>query len=128
MDIQARLGSDIAMVLDECLAYPATRDAAAASMTAVGPMGAAVPRSASSSCSRHPSTDVTVSNPGQAQFGIVQGGVFPGPAGRERRRDRRDRVRGLCHRRAQRRRADRPDVRSRRGRRRGGCRQTGRAT
>src|SRR3954463_15230769 len=31
-DIQARLGSDIAMVLDECLAYPATRDSAGAAM------------------------------------------------------------------------------------------------
>src|SRR6187399_852549 len=31
-DIQARLGSDIAMVFDECLAYPATRESAAASM------------------------------------------------------------------------------------------------
>ena len=31
-DIQARLGSDIAMVLDECLAYPATHDEAARSM------------------------------------------------------------------------------------------------
>ena len=31
-DIQANLGSDIAMVLDECLGYPATRDEAAASM------------------------------------------------------------------------------------------------
>src|SRR6185436_9496143 len=31
-DIQANLGSDIAMVLDECLAYPATHEAAAASM------------------------------------------------------------------------------------------------
>src|SRR3954470_24831914 len=31
-DIQAQLGSDIAMVLDECIAYPATRDAARASM------------------------------------------------------------------------------------------------
>ena len=27
IDIQARLGSDVAMVLDECLAYPATHDA-----------------------------------------------------------------------------------------------------
>src|SRR5215218_3986307 len=32
VDIQARLGSDIAMVLDECLSYPATRDGAAVSM------------------------------------------------------------------------------------------------
>ena len=32
VDIQARLGSDIAMVLDECLAYPATHAEAARSM------------------------------------------------------------------------------------------------
>ena len=32
VDIQAALGSDIAMVLDECLAYPATHEAAAESM------------------------------------------------------------------------------------------------
>src|SRR5690242_20206332 len=31
VDIQARLGSDIAMVLDECLAYPASHDDAARS-------------------------------------------------------------------------------------------------
>src|SRR5437667_10035688 len=31
-DIQAQLGSDIAMVLDECLAHPATAEAARASM------------------------------------------------------------------------------------------------
>src|SRR5262245_64773993 len=84
VDIQARLGSDIAMVFDECLAYPATREAAADSMrrsvrwaarcrvrmeglrsgtgpgTGPGPVPRPVP-----------------TNPGQAQFGIVQGGVFP---------------------------------------------------
>ena len=73
VDIQARLGSDIAMVLDECLSYPATRDQAAASMQ----------RSVrwAQRC-RHrfadlpAASDVQVSNPGQAQFGIVQGGVF----------------------------------------------------
>jgi queuine tRNA-ribosyltransferase len=32
VDIQARLGSDIAMVLDECLAYPASRNETAQSM------------------------------------------------------------------------------------------------
>jgi queuine tRNA-ribosyltransferase len=76
-DIQARLGSDVAMVLDECLAYPASHDAARDAMqrTALWARrardrwlrvrdGGAIPR-------------VTVSNPGQAQFGIVQGGVFP---------------------------------------------------
>jgi queuine tRNA-ribosyltransferase len=74
VDIQARLGSDIAMVLDECLSYPATRDEAAASMTRsvrwaarcrqrFGDLGSSLPGAA-------------ISNPGQAQFGIVQGGVF----------------------------------------------------
>jgi queuine tRNA-ribosyltransferase len=74
VDIQARLGSDIAMVLDECLAYPMTRDAAAESMQRsvrwarrcrdqlVG-LRTGPPR-------------LTVTNAGQAQFGIVQGGVF----------------------------------------------------
>jgi queuine tRNA-ribosyltransferase len=74
-DIQARLGSDIAMVLDECLAFPATREAAAASMT----------RSVrwAHRCRQRllvlrdtTIEGVTVTNPGQAQFGIVQGGVF----------------------------------------------------
>jgi queuine tRNA-ribosyltransferase len=80
VDIQARLGSDIAMVLDECLSYPASRDDTAASMerslrwarrcrdrfvslvdrgTLSGPSG----------------PDIQLSNPEQAQFGIVQGGV-----------------------------------------------------
>jgi queuine tRNA-ribosyltransferase len=75
VDIQARLGADIAMVFDECLAYPAERDAVAVSME----------RSArwARRCRErlaHLRTarvgDVTVTNPGQAQFGIVQGGVF----------------------------------------------------
>jgi queuine tRNA-ribosyltransferase len=82
-EIQANLGSDIAMVLDECLGYPATRDETAASMErtlrwekrcrerflrlpAEGPPQAA---------SREPRA-VVVTNPGQAQFGIVQGGTY----------------------------------------------------
>jgi len=74
-DIQARLGSDIAMVLDECLAYPATREAAAQSMA----------RSVrwAERCRRRllelrsgAAIDGGISNSGQAQFGIVQGGVF----------------------------------------------------
>jgi queuine tRNA-ribosyltransferase len=76
VDIQARLGSDIAMVLDECLAYPATHDAAASSMQ----------RSArwARRCRDRFLADATVdenrgpvTNPGQAQFGIIQGGLFP---------------------------------------------------
>jgi len=78
-DIQAQLGSDIAMVLDECLAHPATPDArdlvrhsmertlrwaqrARDRFLALGDGG--VP-------------GVRVCNPGQAQFGIVQGSLFP---------------------------------------------------
>ncbi|MBI3049505.1 MAG: tRNA guanosine(34) transglycosylase Tgt [Acidobacteria bacterium] len=74
-DVQARLGSDIAMVLDECLALPATRDEAAIAMARsvrwaercrrrlLALRDGAVP-------------DVRASNPGQAQFGVVQGGAF----------------------------------------------------
>jgi queuine tRNA-ribosyltransferase len=74
-DIQARLGADIAMVLDECVAFSVARDEAAAAMR----------RSAAwaGRCRRRLAelrdgsvSDVTVSNPGQVQFGIVQGGVF----------------------------------------------------
>jgi queuine tRNA-ribosyltransferase len=91
-DIQANLGSDVAMVLDECLAYPATRDEVAASMErtlrwearcrrrflqlrdeggqAACPSGVLVDPPAAGRCQRP-----AVTNPWQAQFGIVQGGV-----------------------------------------------------
>jgi queuine tRNA-ribosyltransferase len=73
VDIQARLGSDIAMVLDECLSYPASRDEAAASMQ----RSARWARRCRDRFARlGPGADVQVSNPGQALFGIVQGGVF----------------------------------------------------
>jgi queuine tRNA-ribosyltransferase len=92
-EIQANLGSDIAMVLDECLGYPATRDEAAASMARTlrwearcrtrfldlqaegggrrAATGGGTPPGAES---REPEA-VFVSNPGQAQFGIIQGGT-----------------------------------------------------
>jgi queuine tRNA-ribosyltransferase len=77
-EIQANLGSDIAMVLDECLGYPATRDEAAASMERTlrwekrcRERFLALPQAAS----REPRA-VVVTNPGQAQFGIVQGGTY----------------------------------------------------
>ena len=75
-DIQAQLGSDIAMVLDECLAHPAEAAAVRASMT----------RTLRWACRARDRflalrdglvPGVIVSNPGQAQFGIVQGSVFP---------------------------------------------------
>ena len=72
-DIQARLGADIAMVLDECTAFPATPDVAAHSLERTA-------RWAARARARHLAiaageTDVVPSTPGQAQFGIVQGGV-----------------------------------------------------
>ena len=74
-DIQARLGSDIAMVFDECLAYPATRESAAASMER-SIRWASRCRNRLLELRSGRQQDVTVSNAGQAQFGIVQGGVF----------------------------------------------------
>ncbi len=76
VDIQALLGSDIAMVLDECPPHPSTREAIRTSLelttrwaarcrdrlTAIRAGGDDVP---------------TATTPGQAQFGIVQGGVYP---------------------------------------------------
>jgi queuine tRNA-ribosyltransferase len=75
VDIQSRLGADIAMVLDECLAYPASRDDAAASMQrSVRWAGRCRQRLAM--LRTDPPDDVPICTPGQAQFGIVQGGVF----------------------------------------------------
>ena len=66
----------MAMVLDECLGYPATRGRGGvdAAFVCDGPH-AAVPdcellRTA-------PPEGTAISNQGQAQFGIIQGGVFP---------------------------------------------------
>lgn len=62
MDIQRRLGSDIAMVLDECAPYPCDRDYACK----------AVDRTLSwaAHCARQPRAD------GQLIFGIVQGSTY----------------------------------------------------
>src|SRR5258707_11077984 len=74
-DIQAQLGSDIAMVLDECLAHPASLDTARQSME----------RTLRWACRGRVRflalrdglvPGVAISNPGQAQFGIVQGSVL----------------------------------------------------
>jgi queuine tRNA-ribosyltransferase len=59
------------MVLDECLGFPATRAAAAASMERTLRWAA---RARRRFLDRPP--DALTTNPGQAQFGIVQGGVF----------------------------------------------------
>jgi queuine tRNA-ribosyltransferase len=75
-DIQAQLGSDIAMVFDECLAYPSDADAARASMQRTA-RWARRARARFLDLSAGSASGVTVTNPGQAQFGIVQGGVYP---------------------------------------------------
>ena len=64
------------MVFDECLAHPATLDAARASMTRTV-RRARRARERLLQLRAAPVVGVTVCNPGQAQFGIVQGGVFP---------------------------------------------------
>jgi queuine tRNA-ribosyltransferase len=75
VDIQARLGSDITMVFDECLSFPASREDAEESMQRtvrwarrgrsrfLALRGGAVPE-----------TNITALE--QAQFGIVQGSVY----------------------------------------------------
>ena len=84
-EIQAQLGSDIAMILDECLAHPSDEAAARASMErTLRWAGRARTRflqlgdAAESPSPQVPqSQSPVVTNPGQAQFGIVQGSVFP---------------------------------------------------
>jgi len=75
-DIQAQLGSDIAMVLDECLAHPSDEVAARQSMQ----------RTLRWACRARDRflalrdglvPGVIVTNRSQAQFGIVQGSIFP---------------------------------------------------
>jgi queuine tRNA-ribosyltransferase len=77
-DIQAQLGSDIAMVLDECLAHPVDEAAARQSMERTVRWAQ---RARARFLERREHTDrapssVVVTNRGQAQFGIVQGSVF----------------------------------------------------
>jgi queuine tRNA-ribosyltransferase len=73
-DIQAQLGSDISMVFDECLALPADVSAVRTSMERTLRWACrARDRFVAIRNGRAPG--VVVTNPGQAQFGIVQGGT-----------------------------------------------------
>ena len=76
-DIQARLGSDIAMAFDECTPWPAPVDAVRESMERTL-------RWARRSRARHDALSgspagagAAMTTPGQMQFGIVQGGMHP---------------------------------------------------
>jgi queuine tRNA-ribosyltransferase len=75
-NIQANLGSDIAMVFDECAAHPCDVRTAADAMQRTL-RWAARARAQMSAIRANAVAGVTVSNPGQAQFGIVQGSVYP---------------------------------------------------
>ena len=75
-EIQARLGADIAMVFDECTRYPVSEDQARDSMERTL-RWARQGRERFVAIAREPGAlGGAVTNPGQAQFGIVQGSVF----------------------------------------------------
>jgi queuine tRNA-ribosyltransferase len=78
-EIQAQLGSDIAMVLDECIATPAPADIARVAMER-SVRWAARARARWQRITEDPASvaGVAATNPGQVQFGIIQGGVHPG--------------------------------------------------
>ena len=72
VEAQARLGSDIAMVLDECLAFPATEERAALSLR----RSVRWARRCRERLLQFREQGGPAVNPGQAQFGIIQGGTF----------------------------------------------------
>jgi queuine tRNA-ribosyltransferase len=93
-DIQARLGPDIAMVLDECLAQPAPDRAVREStersarwarrcrarfleLQALGAGDQQLNGETAESRTPNPESRPRVTNRGQAQFGIIQGGTVP---------------------------------------------------
>jgi queuine tRNA-ribosyltransferase len=74
VDVQAQLGSDIAMALDECPALPSTPDTLRATVELTARWARRCRDRFVALCGG-PVPDVRVTNPGQAQFGIVQGGT-----------------------------------------------------
>jgi queuine tRNA-ribosyltransferase len=68
VEIQRALGSDIGMVLDECIEYPAPRDRAA--------LAAMRTREWARRCKTEIEASPSETNPGQVFFAIVQGGTF----------------------------------------------------
>jgi len=72
VDVQARLGSDVAMMFDECPSWPADRDAVDQAMTRTL-RWARRGRDRFLSLAAGHVADVPRPTPGQAQFGIVQG-------------------------------------------------------
>ena len=128
-DIQAQLGSDIAMVLDECIATPAPDEAARVAMER-SVRWAARARARWQQISDDPASvpEVLATNPGQVQFGIVQGGVHPGLRTESVQATVALGFAGLRHRRPERRGATRGHLRRWSGTPRRSCPTTGRGT
>jgi queuine tRNA-ribosyltransferase len=76
VDIQAQLGADVAMVLDECPALPAPEDTLKQSVELTARWAARC-RSRMLELRGGAVGGVHITNRGQAQFGIVQGGISP---------------------------------------------------
>lgn len=74
-DVQARLGSDIAMIFDECVRWPVAHDEAAAAMQRTL-RWARRGRDRFESLAAGDVPDVRRPTPGQAQFGIIQGATY----------------------------------------------------
>lgn len=74
-DIQMRLGSDVAMVFDECTPWPIDQATASAAMRRTL-RWAARARTRFEQVTSGDARDVAAPTPGQAQFGIVQGSTF----------------------------------------------------
>ena len=87
-DIQVRLGADIAMVFDECISYPVPEDQARDSMERTLRWARRGRERFLAIAGDPGALEGEVTNPGQAQFGIVQGGVY----GRLREQSARDTV------------------------------------
>ncbi len=75
VDIQARLGSDIAMALDECLGHPVAREAALSSVERTL-RWARRGRDRFLELRGGGPASADVANPGQVQFGIIQGSTY----------------------------------------------------
>jgi len=76
VEIQACLGSDIAMVLDECPPHPSSRDAIATSLALTTRWAARCRARLAELRDGAAMEGAAPTNPGQVQFGIVQGGVY----------------------------------------------------
>ncbi len=75
-DIQVRLGADIAMVFDECTSYPVPEEQARESMERTVRWARRGRERFLAIATDPDALDGEVTNPGQAQFGIVQGSVY----------------------------------------------------